>query len=273
MTHLSRRQTGGTSGRSAAFTLIELLVVIAIIAILAAILFPVFAQAREKARQTTCISNLKQIGLALQMYAQDADETYPEYADTRPCPDPAICGTSATTLSYLFFAQPYSKNNLYSRCPNAVEFRDPSSAVSKRLALEGRLGYGMGLPVPGARGFNYLSQITAPSQHVLVIEIVPDGGTSKAQFDSDGWYQPNATSPFAPAEYNITLGTGFHTRPQGRHQKLVSVSYCDGHVKAVPFRSVWPVDEAVCAAGNGTGCTTTAITKASSPSLWEAWGL
>src|SRR5579863_8178857 len=61
----------------AGFTLIELLVVIAIIAILAAILFPVFAQAREKARAITCISNLKQIGTGCMMYTQDWDETYP----------------------------------------------------------------------------------------------------------------------------------------------------------------------------------------------------
>src|SRR5437016_11167401 len=63
--------------RSRGFTLIELLVVIAIIAILAAILFPVFAQAREKARQTTCVSNCKQWGVAFMMYLQDYDETYP----------------------------------------------------------------------------------------------------------------------------------------------------------------------------------------------------
>jgi len=60
-----------------AFTLIELLVVIAIIAILAAVLLPVFAQARESARKTQCMSNLRQMGLAIQMYLQDADETMP----------------------------------------------------------------------------------------------------------------------------------------------------------------------------------------------------
>src|SRR5215207_2591903 len=67
------------------FTLIELLVVIAIIAILAAILFPVFAQAREKARSASCLSNIKQLGLTLQMYAQDYDEIYPGYWQWSPC--------------------------------------------------------------------------------------------------------------------------------------------------------------------------------------------
>jgi len=67
--------------RSGGFTLIELLVVIAIIAILAAILFPVFAQAREKARSASCLSNQKQIALAFSMYSQDYDETYPPAVD------------------------------------------------------------------------------------------------------------------------------------------------------------------------------------------------
>src|SRR5437870_8136292 len=68
------------------FTLIELLVVIAIIAILAAILFPVFAQVREKARMSACLSNMRQIGSALMMYAQDYDETFPRdfFMDKEP---------------------------------------------------------------------------------------------------------------------------------------------------------------------------------------------
>ncbi len=70
--------------RKRAFTLIELLVVIAIIAILAAILFPVFAQAREKARQTSCLSNMKQLGLAHLMYTQDYDESFATYASYCP---------------------------------------------------------------------------------------------------------------------------------------------------------------------------------------------
>jgi len=73
---ISRRSTSLLGG---GFTLIELLVVIAIIAILAAILFPVFAQARAKARAATCLSNLKQLTLGFVMYSQDADETFPQW--------------------------------------------------------------------------------------------------------------------------------------------------------------------------------------------------
>ncbi|HVK05493.1 MAG TPA: DUF1559 domain-containing protein, partial [Armatimonadaceae bacterium] len=77
MVCLRNELRGRRASASRAFTLIELLVVIAIIAILAAILFPVFARAREKARQTACLSNFKQIGLAVAQYVQDYDETFP----------------------------------------------------------------------------------------------------------------------------------------------------------------------------------------------------
>jgi len=90
------------------FTLIELLVVIAIIAILAAILFPVFAKAREKARQTSCLSNSKQFALGIMMYAQDYDETMP--------PSTNFNGVNGMTLADS--VMPYVKNSQIMKCPS-----------------------------------------------------------------------------------------------------------------------------------------------------------
>jgi prepilin-type N-terminal cleavage/methylation domain-containing protein/prepilin-type processing-associated H-X9-DG protein len=99
----------GKYTRRAGFTLIELLVVIAIIAILAAILFPVFAKAREKARQASCQSNMKQLGIAVMQYVQDFDESYPpRYMDY--CNDLPAC-TSYTRYQWTSLIRPYVKQN------------------------------------------------------------------------------------------------------------------------------------------------------------------
>jgi prepilin-type N-terminal cleavage/methylation domain-containing protein/prepilin-type processing-associated H-X9-DG protein len=111
-----------------AFTLIELLVVIAIIAILAAILFPVFAQAREQARKTNCLSNTKQIGLASMMYAQDYDEILPETGWVGPCSAPQSQGCRVVTdgtdpywsgvFAFPLAIIPYKKNYQILVCPS-----------------------------------------------------------------------------------------------------------------------------------------------------------
>lgn len=101
--------------RANAFTLIELLVVIAIIAILAAVLFPVFAQARAKARQTSCLSNQKQIGNGLMMYVSDFDETYPTINRAM------ISGNSyAFWMMWTVQVQPYIKNTEVFECASAM---------------------------------------------------------------------------------------------------------------------------------------------------------
>jgi len=109
------------------FTLIELLVVIAIIAILAAILFPVFARARENARKSTCQSNLKQLSQAVLMYAQDYDETLPG----------ANCEALDAGRCWNLVAYPYIKNTGVFRCPSDAAHsssnpaRTPAGAASR----------------------------------------------------------------------------------------------------------------------------------------------
>jgi prepilin-type N-terminal cleavage/methylation domain-containing protein/prepilin-type processing-associated H-X9-DG protein len=121
--HARRYKTG--------FTLIELLVVIAIIAILAAILFPVFAQARAKARQTSCLSNLNQIGLATGMYVQDYDETFYPHRENAgnesnpfiqvlndPAPGIKVTGNARNRVFWISLLQPYVKNYDLFKCPS-----------------------------------------------------------------------------------------------------------------------------------------------------------
>lgn len=109
------------------FTLIELLVVIAIIAILAAILFPVFARAREKARQTSCLSNVKQLVLGVMMYAQDYDESLPGYH---------FAGSPSSNDQWHEVIEPYVKNEQLFICPSDRN-RDPGYGWNYRFISYG----------------------------------------------------------------------------------------------------------------------------------------
>ncbi|HEX5323559.1 MAG TPA: DUF1559 domain-containing protein [Capsulimonadaceae bacterium] len=159
-----------TSRSLTGFTLIELLVVIAIIAILAAILFPVFAQAREKARAITCVSNEKQIGLACMMYTQDYDEVYPlswdEGGSWVNAVDPYIksAGVSAWALT--------SHNTVW-QCPDDTTGDTVSYSANPMLLGGGAPDWGFPI-VPSAT----LGKVNAPSDCVLAGESIPGYGAN-----------------------------------------------------------------------------------------------
>lgn len=157
--------------RHSAFTLIELLVVIAIIALLAAILFPVFARARENGRRTSCQSNLKQVGLAFMQYAQDYDERYVTNSRTGAIAD-------APAISWPIAISPYTKNRNILRCPSN------SSPVLGGNAFTGTTntlnytynayvgGSACGTSSTGVTPGRFLSTINLPSQTPLLVEAV-----------------------------------------------------------------------------------------------------
>jgi prepilin-type N-terminal cleavage/methylation domain-containing protein/prepilin-type processing-associated H-X9-DG protein len=220
------RRAALTSREREAFTLIELLVVIAIIAILAAILFPVFAQAREKARQTTCLSNLKQIGLAGLMYIQDYDETmFPFYYNNTPPPityqqwwynyyDVA----TATFIPERALLWPYMKNNPIKSCPSFQAPADTGAGIRD-------LGYSANAAYlnPNMTTVAKMAQVSRPAETVLLADGAFLRGTT-------GVIAPfsNINPPFDPNTGRATLYPTLH----GRHSQMASVLWLDGHAKA-----------------------------------------
>ncbi|MCW3059320.1 MAG: hypothetical protein JWQ02_1141 [Capsulimonas sp.] len=210
------------------FTLIELLVVIAIIAILAAILFPVFAKAREKARQATCQSNLKQIGIATLMYVQDYDEAlfpsqrYDAAAATVYSWDHSInYAKGGVTDQKDGLLQPYMKN---------VQIQDCLSAAGLPKTSEVLVAYGInsGIPsVPYPLTSSYaplnLAQVDTPADTVLMGDC--------ASFSNNVIQRDNQLA--RPSD-NFP---DFH----GRHNGFGNVLWFDGHVKAT--RPVFPTVE------------------------------
>jgi prepilin-type N-terminal cleavage/methylation domain-containing protein/prepilin-type processing-associated H-X9-DG protein len=185
------------------FTLIELLVVIAIIAILAAILFPVFARAREKARQTSCLNNVKQIGLAVLQYIQDYDEAYPPYHLG------AISDEQSLDTSWVRLIFPYVKNKQVYNCPsdNRVSWEWGTLASVYLVSY----------------GWNY-AWISYPAAHL-------NGGapTLAAEFN-----YPSETVLIADGDCHYIRGPGTspsHYWPVGRHNDGANFGFVDGHAK------------------------------------------
>jgi prepilin-type N-terminal cleavage/methylation domain-containing protein/prepilin-type processing-associated H-X9-DG protein len=194
-----------------AFTLIELLVVIAIIAILAAILFPVFARARENARRTSCMSNLKQINLGWMQYIQDYDEQMPEYAR----------GSVASNPGGVFESlQPYLKSVQIFQCPSeSTGPKDPGVSGYTDYALNLWVGYGGAYNSAGS-----LAVVDSPS---LVVNFM-DYSTSTGRTWFTGEYGHNCVSSGQECTPGLaTLATSFGLR----HLDGINYAFVDGHVK------------------------------------------
>lgn len=224
-----------TNSANFAFTLIELLVVIAIIAILAAILFPVFARARENARRSSCQSNLKQLGLAIQQYTQDYDEAYPGAL--------VDLGASATSDqfpggkwsgNYLFWPQityPYHKSLQVFRCPSSSKVNnDTASPISGNYGVNSLIS-----PTYNVAPTK-LATINFPANTYLCMDAGPymiraTGGSSATSPAGSFWYLPGS-QPLGATLASGTLSGGLDDDfASGRHFDGVNVAFADGHVK------------------------------------------
>ncbi|BCW95776.1 MAG: hypothetical protein KatS3mg018_1258 [Fimbriimonadales bacterium] len=198
------------------FTLIELLVVIAIIAILAAILFPVFAQAREKARQTQCISNLRNSATAALLYVQDYDEKFPmpfyyTIANNAPC-----------AMTMFTMIAPYLKNQEVLRCPSEPDAYDLEASF-RALVSGGECGDF----TKASYSYNYsVFRTVTTTRDVLNLAEVPFPAETSMIFDAD-------LILFEGTCRNAVGLRQGDTPVRPRHNGMLNANYVDGHTKVV----------------------------------------
>ncbi len=183
--------------RRTGFTLIELLVVIAIIAILAAILFPVFARAREKARQASCLSNLRQLGTALQMYVQDYDEVAPPHNDGEDM-------LNDNPGRFVIRLMPYIRNEQILGCPSDTGWKMPSEDPTARWSS---------YPVSSICGGKPDAAFEDPANTIVLM----DGQEADLGIDDDD------QRPDHPGHVAV--------RAYFRHNGGMNANFYDGHAK------------------------------------------
>ena len=205
------------------FTLIELLVVIAIIAILAAILFPVFTRAREKARQSSCSSNVRQLGVACFMYAQDYDELL-------PC-DYYACNSSTTHARLVGQILPYMKNQQILYCPSASKMGIADIVANAANVAAGNISYYY---------FSYdqfPSTVQPPAPHnstfisnsflATTAGLTPANTPRVLALNSDTTYSPSEIWLWSDPYYGNSFPVKIHSGFYGSN----NIGYLDGHVK------------------------------------------
>jgi prepilin-type N-terminal cleavage/methylation domain-containing protein/prepilin-type processing-associated H-X9-DG protein len=219
--------------KQAAFTLIELLVVIAIIALLAAILFPVFAQAREKARQTSCLSNGRQIGIAFLMYTQDYDERLP------------LISFPNSTDSWTEALQPYIKNRQIYRCPSDDSTNWDTPLSNPGFGQDGKRlsSYFMNAYMAGSMTYNTLASVNAPASVAYVAESAKN--ITRDHFAPFHWNGDKETPPnplFSGFMQGMTFDAVNNETTElaiRRHTGGGNYVFLDGHSKWQRWGQVW----------------------------------
>jgi prepilin-type N-terminal cleavage/methylation domain-containing protein/prepilin-type processing-associated H-X9-DG protein len=262
------RSANGAAPRGRGFTLVELLVVISVIIIIAALLFPVFARAREQARKASCLSNLRQIGLAVMLYAQDSDETFPR--DVTRCSggstaDPCSPWNPDRRLEAQL--RPYVKSAELFGCPSAVMPQvswDREHGVCSRdgwgypafmcyLDEPGRgkpLGYGWnqwvfqlcvdppegGCAAPGVR----LAAIATPADKLMAADsrasYLDPIVLGFANYPGPSAFYARNVGQFWP-EFSQGSGPEIDPNRHARHQRGQNALFLDGHARWLPYQT------------------------------------